>query len=836
MMTGLFSMEVIRRFYDEQMLARVKDYSKMNRQYMMLVVRKTFLIKCRRELVIPSHLSANLRSIEQSIDLENPYNRKIFRVMDCFKRKVLSLEIGICYWKLKKLRHKMCKVRLKIIRGLSPEIGRDFMALQKHVFESGMRKNCERTNMKLMKLIEESRVCVSAPNMEKSFKNISNMEMPMGVKQLFSFGPKFSVNVRPDEKQVFNIIADVEHIIRMDVSPLEKDEFRSRSVNILHNHLNRKPARDKEEEWINNKLWESKKFLKDNPEIIVINADKGNVSVAMNKVMYMDKMEDMLSDQTTYIVMPRDKTKQLQDVNNDLIEHLYNQNQMELRDVNRCIVRYGIAPRIYGLIKVHKENYPLRPVVSFVNSPTYHTARYLSDILSGITDKTKYFVRDSFDFQKFITTQVIPAGHCLISLDVSSLFTNIPQKLVMKIIQDRWDQIKDITKIVKTSFIKLLKNCMDASMFMFNGCYYKQLFGMPMGSPLSPVLGDLVMETLLDDVVPRLPFTIQFIKKYVDDIITVVPEDKIQEVVRIFNQFHGRLQFTYEKEVEGKIPFLDVLIIKNSGALETKWYSKPLASGRLLNYKSNHVNSMKINVAYGFAKRVFDLTSICHRKEMETVVYDLLLSNNYPRFLIKRLVLRYLENVSEPDPDMAVAQHPPSSHLTQQSSVQLITHYRSMSYMKGLSEQLLKLIKIYIPNIGIGFSSKKNLKNLVYSKMKDPVPISQMSGVVYEIPCGDCSDVYVGHTGTSVKQRMSKHKSDIRLGKTEVCATAQHSVEMSHQLDFENVSILEHSEIVSKRLVLEMLYIQKYGTMNRKTDCDGLSRCYAAVRSKLEEL
>lgn len=254
---------------------------------------------------------------------------------------------------------------------------------------------------------------------------------------------------------------------------------------------------------------------------------------------------------------------------------------------------------------------------------------------------------------------------------------------------------------------------------------------------------------------------------------------------------------------------------------------------------------MKVNVAYGFTKRVMDLSSRCHQKEMETVVYDLLLSNNYPKFLIKRLVLRYLENIREQDPDSAVVVSPPSSHVTSQvtshvtsqhSTAQLITHYRSMSYMKGLSEQLLKLIKIYVPNIGIGFSSKNNLKNLAYSKMKDPVPMSQLSGVVYEIPCKDCSDVYVGHTGTSVKTRMSKHRSDIKLKKTEVCATAQHSVEMVHQLDFDNVSVLEHSNITSKRLILEMLYIQKYGKMNRKTDCDGLSRCYAAVRSKLEEL
>lgn len=77
-----------------------------------------------------------------------------------------------------------------------------------------------------------------------------------------------------------------------------------------------------------------------------------------------------------------------------------------------------------------------------------------------------------------------------------------------------------------------------------------------------------------------------------------------------FNSFHRRLQFTYEKEVDGKIPFLDMLIIKEDGILKTKWYSKPMASGRVLNYKSNHVNSMKVNVAFGFVKRVLELSFV----------------------------------------------------------------------------------------------------------------------------------------------------------------------------------------------------------------------------------
>ena len=37
--------------------------------------------------------------------------------------------------------------------------------------------------------------------------------------------------------------------------------------------------------------------------------------------------------------------------------------------------------RMYGLPKVHKANYPLRPVVSYINTPSYFMAKYFKNIL-----------------------------------------------------------------------------------------------------------------------------------------------------------------------------------------------------------------------------------------------------------------------------------------------------------------------------------------------------------------------------------------------------------------------------------------------------------------------
>ena len=53
------------------------------------------------------------------------------------------------------------------------------------------------------------------------------------------------------------------------------------------------------------------------------------------------------------------------------------------------------TPRFYGLIKTHKENYPIRPITSFIGSPTYQIANFLSNILKPIADISEIKLKNS---------------------------------------------------------------------------------------------------------------------------------------------------------------------------------------------------------------------------------------------------------------------------------------------------------------------------------------------------------------------------------------------------------------------------------------------------------
>ena len=62
---------------------------------------------------------------------------------------------------------------------------------------------------------------------------------------------------------------------------------------------------------------------------------------------------------------------------------------------------------------------------------------------------------------------------------------------------------------------------------------YKQTSGRPMGSPLSPLISNLVMVYVKKRALLKLSFKPFLYKRYVDDIFTIVPTDKIIDNYKI---------------------------------------------------------------------------------------------------------------------------------------------------------------------------------------------------------------------------------------------------------------------------------------------------------------
>ena len=161
-----------------------------------------------------------------------------------------------------------------------------------------------------------------------------------------------------------------------------------------------------------------------------------NFAVVMDREDY-DKIRTLLADTGTYKTLPRDPTLSQERKMNAILLLLMRAGAIPERLYYHLRSSAEKVPLLYGLPKIHKPEIPLRPMVSFVNSPTYALSKHLVSILSPLVGKSPSHVRISADFASFIAGQTIHQGITLVSFDVVSLYTKIPVNLATKVAWER---------------------------------------------------------------------------------------------------------------------------------------------------------------------------------------------------------------------------------------------------------------------------------------------------------------------------------------------------------------------------------------------------------------
>ncbi|XP_057340580.1 uncharacterized protein LOC130677745 [Microplitis mediator] len=434
-----------------------------------------------------------------------------------------------------------------------------------------------------------------------------------------------------------------------------------------------------------------------------------------------------------------------------------------------------------------------------------------------VINKFEVNVRNSAELVEFLHNVKLPEDYVLVSLDVVSLFTNIPKELVLSTIEENWDEFKTVIRIPKDKLIELVKMCFDTSYFTFKDEYYIQLDGSAMGNPASPSLANLVMNHVLKKVVEIVPFRIAFLKLYVDDTLLAVPVSEVDDLLGWFNSIHPKIQFTMEKEVDNTLAFLDTVVIRMAdGGLRTKWYQKPTSSGTLLNFKSHHPIAQKNSVVLGLLYRALKLSHAEYYDENLEKVREILGKNNYPRSFVD-VCLRRFEALH-------MSNNCVNNIKTQENRFRF-------PFIKGLSHK-----------ISLSFRSTDwrpafyNIRVIgdVYSRLKDKTPLGQDSELVYKIPCS-CGKSYVGQTRQYLSKRLYQHSYSCEekfRNKEDRTALASHHFLTGHVFDLDRVKIIDREGNWFKRNISEMVHICLTDTVNLRTDTDHLSNVYLGLIEK----
>ena len=95
---------------------------------------------------------------------------------------------------------------------------------------------------------------------------------------------------------------------------------------------------------------------------------------------------------------------------------------------------------------------------------------------------------------------------------------------------------------------------------------------------------------------------------------------------------------------------------------------------------------------------------------------------------------------------------------------------------------------------------------------KDKLPKDLHKNVIYKISCTNCDASYVGQTGRFLKTRTREHRAHINRNTAQSSVITDHRL-LNHEFDWDNVEILDEERILKKRLMSEMIFINRQKTV-----------------------
>jgi hypothetical protein len=183
-----------------------------------------------------------------------------------------------------------------------------------------------------------------------------------------------------------------------------------------------------------------------------------------------------------------------------------------------------------------------------------------------------------------------------------------------------------------------------------------------------------------------------------------------------------------ETELDGTIPFLDVLDIRKGSSLTTKVYRKPTHTGRYLNYESNHPPHIKRDVVQSLHSRA---SIICQERQ------DLLNEINMRRDLqLSGYPQRFIDSVLKSRGSCRPEEEERKNPLG----------LLFIPYVKGISEKFKRIGNRY--NIRTVLKTKHTLRSSLMRIRPERSP-QQTANCIYSIPC-ECGRSYIGETGRSL--------------------------------------------------------------------------------------
>nr|VZI38472.1 unnamed protein product [Spirometra erinaceieuropaei] len=389
----------------------------------------------------------------------------------------------------------------------------------------------------------------------------------------------------------------------------------------------------------------------------------------------------------------------------------------------------------------------------------------------------------------------VSPDECILSFDVVALFSSIPHNLAIESVARRLEETP--IGIPTEHVLDMLGLCLK-NYCQFDGKYYQQVKGTPMGSPISGLLAELVLQRLEEVVIQAIRQKMWL--RYVDDTFVVIKNCEVERLHQSLNGVFSAIQFTREEATGDILPFLDVSVQRlTDGNLATSVHRKDSSAEIILNYGSNHPAAHKKSCVRTLFHRAFRYCSSQYLLKRELAyLYQLFRSNGYPISFVKNCLRRQRQPQDQS----------PSGEAAQRK-------YYSLPYMRGISEVMARQLNRF--GICIAHKPASSLRAAL-SRAKDPIPKEQQSNVIYRIPCANCRCVYIGHTGRQLGTRINEHKLPIRR-RDPLSLVFAHALDCDHRFNWDGAEVVAMANTKHAREFLEAWH-SGADSINRHVDLD----------------
>ena len=267
----------------------------------------------------------------------------------------------------------------------------------------------------------------------------------------------------------------------------------------------------------------------------------------------------------------------------------------DFKEKKKYTVSAPVMASMYLLIKVHKKNFPGRPVVDQIGDPTYNMCKVLTDILNPLDEAGESFVSNSFELKHFLKQIRINRGSRMKSLDVKALYPSVPVEKALEVTKVRLEEdetLKERTDWSPKEIIDLLRICLETHFKTLDGRIYTQIDGTPIGKSISGPLAGIYMDWFEKEYVYSEECELKptMWKRMRDDIFIIWEhgEFAFEDFKKYLNEKEPRIEFTMEDEKDNQMAFLDLHIKRTDNALITKVYRKDTHTYRYIHWTSNH--------------------------------------------------------------------------------------------------------------------------------------------------------------------------------------------------------------------------------------------------------